>query len=96
MKSINEKGITLIALVVTIIILLILAGVTISQLSGDNGLFSKVRESVEKYKKAQDDEEIAIGQLEAYLINSGEEDQDYEYEVAEQNDVIQGKVYYDK
>ena len=34
----KEKGITLIALVVTIIVLLILAGVTIAALSGDNGI----------------------------------------------------------
>ena len=35
--KIKNKGITLIALVITIIVLLILAGVTISALSGDNG-----------------------------------------------------------
>ena len=34
----NEKGITLVALVITIIVLLILAGVTILALSGDNGI----------------------------------------------------------
>ena len=39
MKKINmkEKGITLIALVITIIVLLILAGVTIATLTGENG-----------------------------------------------------------
>ena len=37
----NKKGITLIALVVTIVILLILAGVTIATLTGDNGLLQK-------------------------------------------------------
>ena len=35
----KNKGITLIALVITIIVLLILAGVTIASLSGDNGIF---------------------------------------------------------
>ena len=33
----NQKGITLIALVITIIVLLILAGVTIAMLTGENG-----------------------------------------------------------
>ena len=33
----NRKGITLIALVITIIVLLILAGVTVATLTGDNG-----------------------------------------------------------
>ena len=37
----NNKGITLIALVITIIVLLILAGITIAMLTGDNGLLNK-------------------------------------------------------
>ena len=37
----NQKGITLIALVITIIVLLILAGITIAMLSGPNGLLNK-------------------------------------------------------
>ena len=36
-QNFNEKGITLIALVITIIVLLILAGVSIATLTGDNG-----------------------------------------------------------
>ena len=41
----KEKGITLIALVITIIILLILAGVTIVTLTGDNRVINKSRRS---------------------------------------------------
>ena len=41
MKIYNEKGITLIALVITVILMLILAGVAISALTGDGGLFDK-------------------------------------------------------
>ena len=41
----NNKGITLIALVVTIIVLLILAGVSIAMLSGDNGILGRAKES---------------------------------------------------
>ena len=37
----NDRGITLIALVITIIVLLILAGVTIATLTGENGLLRK-------------------------------------------------------
>ena len=37
----NSKGITLIALVITIIVLLILAGVTIATLTGDNGILTQ-------------------------------------------------------
>ena len=41
----NTKGITLIALVVTIIVLLILAGVSIAMLTGNNGVLTKAGEA---------------------------------------------------
>ena len=41
----DNKAITLIALVITIVILLILAGISISALSGDNGLVKQARRS---------------------------------------------------
>lgn len=41
----NQKGITLIALVITIIVLLILAGITIAMLTGDNGLLTRSQNS---------------------------------------------------
>ena len=41
----NQKGITLVALVITIIVLLILAGVSISSLSGDNGILVRAKDS---------------------------------------------------
>ena len=41
----NNKGITLIALVVTIIVLLILAGVSIAMLTGENGILGKAKEA---------------------------------------------------
>ena len=41
----DEKGITLVALVITIIVLLILAGVTILALSGDNGILNRASQS---------------------------------------------------
>ena len=39
----NQKGITLIALVITIIVLLILAGISIAMLTGDNGILTKAQ-----------------------------------------------------
>ena len=56
----NNKGITLIALVVTIIILLILAGVTISSISGENGIVRKSKKASEEYKKAEYNERIQL------------------------------------
>lgn len=41
----KEKGITLVALVVTIVVLLILAGVSINLVLGENGLINKAKEA---------------------------------------------------
>lgn len=57
----QNRGITLIALVITIIILLILAGISIAQLTG-NGLFEKAKLAKEESKNAQEDEEDKIKQ----------------------------------
>ena len=50
----NQRGVTLIALVVTIIVLIILAGVAIAALTGENGLITRSRES----KKLQIEGEV--------------------------------------
>ena len=52
----SQKGITLIALVVTIVVLLILAGISISMLTGQNGILNRVKEAKEKTDTAQEDE----------------------------------------
>ena len=48
-----EKGITLIALVITIIILLILAGISIAMLTGDNGTLNKASSAKEQTEVAR-------------------------------------------
>ena len=63
-KRKQEKGITLIALVITIIVLLILAGVTISALSGDNGILTQAAKSKEETQAAQSEEQDRIGNME--------------------------------
>ncbi len=52
MKFKNKNGITLIALVVTIIVLLILAGVSISMLTGQNGILNRAAEAKEKNRNS--------------------------------------------
>ena len=47
----NQRGVTLIALVITIIVLLILAGVSIAMLTGDNGILTQANQA--KYQSAQ-------------------------------------------
>ena len=56
----RSKGITLIALVVTIIVLLILAGISISMLMGHNGILNRAAESKREHTVAQEREAIAI------------------------------------
>jgi len=59
----NVKGITLIALVITIVVLIILAGVAISLSIGENGIFNKAKYVTEEYSNAQDYEETEIAKL---------------------------------
>lgn len=48
----GERGITLIALVVTIVVLIILAGVSISLILGDNGIIAKAKQGKQSYQEA--------------------------------------------
>ena len=64
-KKINsDTAITLVALVITIIVLLILAGVTLSMVMGDSGIFSKANNASEKTKIANAKEIIRTAVLE--------------------------------
>ncbi len=56
----SEKGITLIALVITIIVLLILAAVSIAMLTGENGILKKASTAKEKHLIAQYEEELNL------------------------------------
>lgn len=56
----NEKGITLITLVVTVIVLIILAGISINLLFGVNGLITKAQEAKKQQKIAQIKEKISL------------------------------------
>lgn len=56
----KNQGITLIALVITIIILLILAGISIATLTGENGLLGKANTAKEEHKIAQYKEELNL------------------------------------
>ena len=61
MKKIEKnKGITLIALIVTIIVLLILAGVTISTLTGESGIMIKASDAKKETAKANAEERVRI------------------------------------
>ena len=65
MKS--NKGITLIALVITIIVLLILAGVSISMVVGENGILNRATDASTKTNDAKDEEEKQFAMAEAAM-----------------------------
>ena len=66
----KTKGITLIALVVTIIVLLLLAGISISMLTGQNGILNRAAEAKEKTAKSQKEEKVKMAVMEA-ISNGG-------------------------
>ena len=58
--SLGERAITLIALVVTIVILLILAGVTITMTLGQNGLFTRARAGAAAYNESEVRDDLSM------------------------------------
>ena len=59
----NQRGITLVALVVTIVVLLILAGVSINSVLGDNGIIAKAKEAQRKSAEASQNDLISMNEL---------------------------------
>lgn len=59
----KESGITLVALVVTIIVLLILAGVAISLTIGNNGIFNRAQEAANTWRNAETNEVHAFNEF---------------------------------
>ena len=72
MKNKRNKGITLIALVVTIIVLLILAGISIAMLSGNNGILTKAGEARDLTGKKQIEERVQLAYLAALTEGKGQ------------------------
>ena len=70
----NARGITLIALVITIIVLLILAGVTIATLTGDNGILTRANEAKEYTEIGKEKEwiNLSVSTIKANHLSKGE------------------------
>ena len=65
----NISGITLITLVITIIVLLILAGVTIAMLTGENGILAQASKAKERTNKSQKEEESMLNSMSNLIDN---------------------------
>ena len=94
------KGITLIALVVTIIVLLILSGITFNLIIGENGLFNRAHNATTAWLKAEENEKNLINDLDNFIEQKiGENTQnsgtvDPSNATAETGDVLEGKTFY--
>lgn len=66
----QEKGITLIALVVTIVVLLILAGVSVNAIFNENGLIKKAQEAQSKMDAAKQNDLAQLDELDNWITNN--------------------------
>ena len=76
----KERGITLVALVITIIVLLILAGVTIAQATSGTGIFNQAKNAADAYNKSATKENEALESWNQEL------DQDYKKYAPQENE----------
>ena len=70
LRTKEEKGITLIALVITVIVILILAGVSISMIAGNNGVMQRAGSATEAQKDAEEDEQVKMAVMTAIASDS--------------------------
>ena len=77
MKTKETKGITLITLAITIVVLIILAGVSINAVIGDDGIIKKAQNSANLTKEAEVKEAINRTILEFYLTDDYETLEDF-------------------
>ncbi len=78
-RKFDEKGITLIALVVTIVVLLILAGISINLVLGENGIIKKAKEAKTAHEQGWNNDIDAMDNYEKYIdesVNGNSEDED--------------------
>ena len=92
MKKYNENiGITLIALVVTILILLILAGISISMLTGQNNILNKAGQAKEETEKGKEKEYIKLATSNAKISENTGMSNTLEQEIQQELDNLLGK-----
>ena len=94
MKRKNEgqnRGITLIALIITIIILLILAGVAINMVLGQNGILNNSKEATQKYKESQENEELSLILTNYYMAKLEDDNTDLATYLNKNNATLKGE-----
>ena len=66
-NKMSEKGITLIALVITIVVLLILAAVSLNLVIGNEGILTRSKDTVDKYGRQAENEQQGLNNVETWL-----------------------------
>ena len=89
----KEKGITLIALVITIIVLLILAGVSIAMLTGDNGIITQAQNAKNRTEEAEEKEKIELAVLDTISKNGNLTEENLQIEMDDEFGEGETKVY---
>ena len=89
----KEKGITLIALVITIIVLLILAGVSIAMLTGENGILGQATNAKKETEEAEEKEKIQLAVLDAISKNNDLTEENLQTEIDDEFGEGETKVY---
>ena len=84
----TNQGITLIALVVTLVILIILATISVSALFGENGLITKAREAKEQQTIAEYMDKLALAEATTAVKNQGKVNQDLFVETVKEEGII--------
>lgn len=88
----TQNAITLISLIITIIILLILAGVTITMAIGENGIFGLAEKASKNYMDAQEKEENMIAQAENHIYSSRQVSQKEYDELLKERDYLKEEL----
>lgn len=92
MKNLNAKGITLIALVITIIVLLILAAVSIATLTGENGILTQATEAKKQTEIAEAKEQAQLD-IAAWKADKLEKNENSSITDTIIKDILTGKKY---
>ena len=69
----KNKGITLIALVITIIVLLILAGAALATITGNNSIIENANDAVERYNASVNEEKNKVSEIKSLITSDGGE-----------------------
>ena len=87
----HNEGITLLALVITIVIIIILSTVAINFTFGENGLITKAQQATEMTQVAQIQEQLEMAKGSAYIDGAGEIDPDHYFDIIEEEGIIGDK-----